>query len=116
LSEQKPHLTLIDIIMTGDAAVSVRAFDSSGWSASLYNKNAPYVYSASNTNAVLQLLNAKPGERVFDFGCGTGEVTLQIAEIVGSDGLVIGVDLSESMVTHSQFLSSDVNMTASGKD
>jgi SAM-dependent methyltransferase len=94
-----------------DSAMSVRAVNSSGWSASLYNKNASFVYSASYTNAMLQLLDAKPRERIFEFGCGNGEVTLQIAEIVGSDGLVIGVDLGESIVSHSQFLSSDVNMT-----
>lgn len=73
--------------------------DASGWSASLYNKNASFVYSASSTKAVLELLAAKPGERIFDFGCGSGELTLQIAEMVGDDGLVVGVDLSETMAS-----------------
>lgn len=78
---------------------SVEAADSSGWSASLYNKTNSFVYSSPFVAPVLALLGAKPGERIIDFGCGTGEVTLQIAEIVGKDGLVVGVDRSESMVS-----------------
>ena len=78
---------------------SVKAADSSGWSASRYNKTASFVYSTSFIAPVLSLLDAKPGERIFDFGCGSGEVTLQIAEAVGKEGVVVGVDLSQSMVS-----------------
>ena len=81
-----------------DSAALGEAVDASGWSASLYNRNAAFVYSASYTSAVLRLLDAKPGERIIDFGCGSGEVTLQIAEMVGERGLVVGVDFSETMV------------------
>ncbi|KAJ2934613.1 hypothetical protein H1R20_g2510, partial [Candolleomyces eurysporus] len=75
--------------------------DSSGWSASLYNKTASFVYSADFVAPVLSLLNVKPGERVLDLGCGSGEVTLAIEKVVtsqGQDGLVVGVDASESMI------------------
>jgi SAM-dependent methyltransferase len=89
---------------TESSVSSVEAADSSGWSASLYNKAASFVYSTDFIAPVLDLLEAKPGERIFDFGCGTGEVTLQIAETVGKDGLVVGVDLSESMVSAKSFL------------
>lgn len=34
----------------------------------------------------------KPGMRVLDIGCGTGDVTLTVAEIVGTDGGVLGID------------------------
>jgi tRNA A58 N-methylase Trm61 len=83
---------------------SAEAPDASGWSASQYNKTASFVYSPSFTAPVLHLLAAKPGERIFDFGCGSGEVTMQIAEAVGKEGLVVGVDFSQSMVRMS-FLS-----------
>ncbi|EGN98113.1 hypothetical protein SERLA73DRAFT_182980 [Serpula lacrymans var. lacrymans S7.3] len=73
--------------------------DSSGWSASQYNHTASFVYSASYTAPVLAALNAQPGERIIDFGCGTGELTLQIKDIVGAEGFVVGVDASESMIT-----------------
>jgi ubiquinone/menaquinone biosynthesis C-methylase UbiE len=40
-------------------------------------------------------------------GCGTGELTQRLQELVGEEGLVMGVDASESMASiHSaQFFS-----------
>ena len=75
------------------------ARDSSNWSASQYNKTASYVYSAAFTGLVLELLDAQPGERILDVGCGSGEVTLLIQKIVEQKGgIVVGTDFSESMV------------------
>lgn len=75
-------------------------YDSSGWSADLYNKNTNFVYSSVHTSPVLDLLAAKPGERIIDFGCGSGEVTTVIEKIVKEKegGYVAAVDFSESMV------------------
>ncbi|KAL0576219.1 hypothetical protein V5O48_005755 [Marasmius crinis-equi] len=77
--------------------------DKSGWSASLYNRNASFVYSAAFTSPVLDLLAAQEGEKIIDFGCGSGEVTLELEKIVrqsgsASAGVVVGVDSSESMI------------------
>ena len=73
--------------------------DASGWSASLYNATAPFVYSLDFTAPVLSLLAAQPGERIIDFGCGSGEVAMEIERTAKSGGgLVVGVDQSESMV------------------
>jgi ubiquinone/menaquinone biosynthesis C-methylase UbiE len=36
---------------------------------------------------------------VMDIGCGMGFFTLEMARLVGPDGLVIGVDLQERMLT-----------------
>jgi len=44
---------------------------------------------------LLELLDAKPGERVLDVGCGTGHLTSQIA---ATGAQVIGVDLSAEMI------------------
>ena len=41
---------------------------------------------------------AGPGEKVLDVGCGCGQTSLQLAERVGSDGRVLGVDLSGPML------------------
>ena len=73
--------------------------DTSGWSATSYRNVASYVYSSEATASVLQLLGARPGERILDFGCGSGEVTAEIVRLVGPQGMVVGVDTSESMVS-----------------
>ncbi|PPQ99187.1 hypothetical protein CVT26_014109 [Gymnopilus dilepis] len=74
--------------------------DASGWSASLYNKNASFVYSPAFTTYVLDLLSAQPGERILDLGCGSGELTANIQKIVEQKegGIVVGTDLSSSML------------------
>ncbi|KII86629.1 hypothetical protein PLICRDRAFT_163835 [Plicaturopsis crispa FD-325 SS-3] len=72
--------------------------DSTGWSAKTYNKTASFVYSPAFTAPILDLLNAQPGERILDLGCGSGEVSIEIQKVVGSTGLVAGVDASESMI------------------
>ncbi|KAJ7808860.1 S-adenosyl-L-methionine-dependent methyltransferase [Mycena olivaceomarginata] len=83
-----------------NASDDVHIRDSQGWSASLYNKSAAFVYSPAFTAPVLELLSAQPGERIIDLGCGSGEVTVVIDEIVkkAPGGLVVAVDYSESMI------------------
>ena len=74
-----------------------------GWSASEYNKTAPYVYSTENTAPIIALLDPEPGEKIIDFGCGTGEVTLKLTEAVTDAGLVVGIDSSQSMASAHPF-------------
>jgi len=38
------------------------------------------------------------GERVLDVGCGAGPTTLALAELVGTDGEVVGADISPTML------------------
>ncbi|KAF8208602.1 S-adenosyl-L-methionine-dependent methyltransferase [Mycena galopus ATCC 62051] len=85
---------------TPDASDGLYARDSQGWSASLYNKSAAFVYSPAFTAPVLDLLSVQPGEKIIDLGCGSGEVTVVIDEIVkqAPGGLVVAVDYSESMI------------------
>ncbi|KAF8755257.1 S-adenosyl-L-methionine-dependent methyltransferase [Rhizoctonia solani] len=68
------------------------------WSASQYNKNAAFVYSDAYTQPILELLSLKPGERILDMGCGTGELTCRLREAVGQDGMIVGIDSSQNML------------------
>jgi SAM-dependent methyltransferase len=43
-------------------------------------------------------LDVKPGAAVLDVGCGAGEVSLELARLVGPDGHVCAVDVSEAMI------------------
>lgn len=47
-------------------------------------------------------LALRPGDAVLDAGCGTGEVCGDLARIVGPQGRVAGVDLSEAMVSRAR--------------
>jgi SAM-dependent methyltransferase len=45
-----------------------------------------------------RICDPQPGERVLDVGCGLGETTLQLAELVGAEGSVAGLDSGERFV------------------
>jgi SAM-dependent methyltransferase len=45
-----------------------------------------------------RVLNPKPGERLIDIGCGSGQTTLALAQAVGPQGSVLGLDLSRPML------------------
>ncbi len=49
-------------------------------------------------NLLLEMLAPQPGEHVLEVACGTGLVTLRVAEAVGPDGAVVGTDISDGML------------------
>jgi SAM-dependent methyltransferase len=49
-------------------------------------------------DAAMQLHPPQRGERVLDIGCGFGDTTRQLAELVGPDGHATGVDVSEPFI------------------
>jgi len=50
----------------------------------------------------LRLLEARPGERILEIGCGTGQAILSLATAVGAAGLVCGLDLAAGMLAVSR--------------
>ena len=46
----------------------------------------------------IQSLGLRAGEQVLDVGCGTGFLTAEMASLVGTGGLVHGVDYSDDML------------------
>lgn len=51
---------------------------------------------------LLRRLGVTPGLRVLDVGCGPGNITSHIAEIVGDRGSVVGIDPSKERITLAQ--------------
>ena len=47
---------------------------------------------------LVKVLDLKHGDKVLDMGCGTGEITSFIADQVGEEGEVIGVDPDEERI------------------
>ncbi len=53
---------------------------------------------------LLAAIDAKPGERIVDVGCGCGTLALVLAKRVGPTGFVLGVDVSPAMLTRARRL------------
>lgn len=51
---------------------------------------------------IVAVLDAEPGERILDVGCGNGALALDIAPLVLPDGWVIGVDISGPMLDNAR--------------
>ena len=65
----------------------------SEWNAELYDEKHSFVWKMAS--GLLELLAAKPGERILDVGCGTGHLTAQIA---ATGAHVVGIDASSAMI------------------
>jgi len=63
------------------------------WNSELYQSSHSYVWQYGRD--LLGLLAPKPGERILDVGCGTGQLT---AEVAAAGAEVLGVDSSREMI------------------
>ena len=55
-------------------------------------------YTVSRALKLVELAQLKPGQSVLDLATGTGLVAIAVAQIVGSQGNVVGVDISRGML------------------
>lgn len=55
------------------------------------------IYAAA-TRALFVAAGIGPGQRVLDLGCGAGDVSLLVGELVGPEGTVVGVDRAAAAV------------------
>lgn len=69
------------------------------WNAELYDDKHSFVWKLGSS--VVELLAPQPGERILDLGCGTGQLTAQIAE---SGAEVVGLDSSPAMIEEARRL------------
>jgi trans-aconitate methyltransferase len=73
------------------------AAQTSTWNSELYQSSHAFVWQFGRD--LLTMLIPKAGERILDVGCGTGQLT---AEIAKSGAQVIGVDQSPEMIATAQ--------------
>ena len=59
--------------------------------------------------AVMDSLSPKPGEHVLDIGCGCGHTSLSLADRVGAEGSVTGIDISAPMLAVASQLAAEHN-------
>lgn len=67
------------------------------WNPTLYQSSYSFVFERGKE--VLALLQPQAGERILDIGCGTGQLT---AEIARTGAWVMGVDASSDMVAQAR--------------
>ncbi len=75
------------------------------WSADSYDTHARFVSDLAG--GVLEWLNAKPGERILDVGCGDGVITAEL-KAAGID--IAGIDSSADFVTAARAKGLDVRL------
>ena len=65
-----------------------------------YDQKSPF--HAALANRLVELAHLQPGQQVLDVATGTGLVAIAAAEIVGSQGRVVGVDIAAGMLEQAQ--------------
>jgi SAM-dependent methyltransferase len=60
--------------------------------------------------AAMQRADVKPGEHVLDIGCGCGQSALELAERVGPQGSVVGIDISQPMLARARERQNDLQI------
>jgi SAM-dependent methyltransferase len=82
--------------MSSDS-VSERLSTDKVWDAKRYQSQHSYVFK--HGEGLVDLLDPKPGERILDLGCGSGQLTAKIAE---AGAKAIGIDLSPDMIAQAR--------------
>src|SRR5665213_2829141 len=87
-------------VIASDAANAdmIEYWNGTGGAAWIARQEAQDADIALVTGKLLAHAELRPGERVIDIGCGTGNVTVEAIRLVSPKGRVLGVDISEPML------------------
>ena len=77
---------------------SIEEPDLTGTPAEVYERHLVPRFFLPWARDLVALAEPKPGDRALDVACGTGAVTRLLAERVGENGKVIGLDLNSGML------------------
>lgn len=97
---------------TGSAVEPRNSVIVQAWNTVLYEKFCRFKHLlvdglAQHSDEALEHCNYREGDRVLDVGCGFGDSTARIAEIVGSTGEAVGVDCAENFIDAARVLARD---------
>jgi SAM-dependent methyltransferase len=84
--------------VTGPVAneAETRRWNDAGWIASWTEREK---LTGAVSPFVLEAVDARPGQRVCDVGCGGGELTIALGGAVGPEGSVVGLDISVPLLS-----------------
>ena len=83
-----------------------------GWDkASAYYENYWHRQLKPAQDLLMEMAALQPGEKVIDIACGTGLISFRAAEKVGTNGYILGTDISDKMVERATALASEKNIS-----
>ncbi len=91
-TECKPHRDGIGKVFMGREISQVMGHQAAGW------LERPNREREERTDLAIKALKLKPGEVVADIGCGTGYYASRMAEELGAEGKVYGVEIQQEML------------------
>ena len=80
-------------------------------SAELQRLGRQHTFWRQECRSGLQRAGFGAGDRLLDLGCGPGFCSLELAELVGPSGQVLGLDLSPVYIEHLQQLAHQQNLS-----
>ncbi len=83
---------------TGENAEAIQAWDGPLYDRWIRFRHIVTTGLGAHGDAALALVPPQEGQRVLDIGCGLGDTTQQIAELVGPTGEAVGVDAAERFI------------------
>src|SRR4051794_17311700 len=83
---------------TGANAEAIHAWDGPLFDRFVQFREIVTTGLGAHGEAALRLVPPQPGQRVLDVGCGFGDTTQRIAELVGPEGFATGVDVAPRFI------------------